>query len=245
MENTVSILLLQFRDDAAEAETEKRSFLRATGLVAGQMKVCDALSRPVGLSALDGVSAVLIGGSAHSVFETVPNLDAAVALVREARSRRLPVFGCCFGAQLLARAFGGEVVRDQTNEEFGTFAVRVSDDSWTDPLFIDQPDEFPVQCAHHDRIARLPAGAVCLASNELCPVQAFVIPGTGLYGTQFHPERSRGDYETLIARRMITHPDKTEKLDMARRTLVDTHDAERLLNKFMDRIVRGRQKSCK
>jgi len=204
-----------------------------------EMLPFDASSRPIGLEDLQGVGAIFIGGSKYSVHEGAPNLDAAVVFLREARLRRIPIFGCCFGAQIIAHAFGGEVVRDEASEEWGTFQIRASDDAWTDPLFVDQPDVFPAQCAHRDRITRLPSLALCLASSERCSVQAFVIPGTGIYGTQFHPERSKSDFEARLDSNVKAFPYLAEKFLAARETLTETVDAEKLLAKFAERIIRG------
>ncbi len=235
----VKALLLQFKSVDEGAPEEYRSFLRSTGLSEGELRALDAVGRPAVAADLQGTDALFIGGSKYSVHEGAPNQDAAVAFLREARMRRLPIFGCCFGGQLVAHAFGGEVIRDEGAEEWGTFRICSSEDAWTDPLFIDQPDEFWAQCAHHDRIARLPSLAHCLASSERCPVQAFVIPGTGIYGVQFHPERNKADFEERLERNLKAYPAYAEKFLAARQGLTETFEAERLLAKFTERIVRG------
>jgi GMP synthase-like glutamine amidotransferase len=88
-----------------------------------------------------------------------------------------PVLGICFGAQLLAAAFGGSVERAPV-KEIGW--VRV------DPVPGAQPavDPGPWLQFHSDRCI-VPADATMLATNDVC-VQAFTV-GPHL-AVQFHPE---------------------------------------------------------
>jgi GMP synthase (glutamine-hydrolysing) len=186
---------------------------------------------------LSGVNVIFIGGSKYSVFEDVPNLAALIAVLKDAREKRTPVLGICFGAQLLAHMYGGEVVRDNANEEFGTFEVKTTDDAIFDMLFADMPDAFPAQCAHQDKITKIPPGATLLASSARCAVQAFVIPGTDIYGFQFHPERSKSDFEKIIALRKADHSSDPSRYESALVSLKESSDAESLVAKVIDRIV--------
>jgi len=47
--------------------------------------------------------------------------------------------------------------------------------------------------AHKESAADTPPGAVLLATNEVCPVQAYRV-GTHLYAAQFHPEPTPRDF---------------------------------------------------
>ena len=49
------------------------------------------------------------------------------------------------------------------------------------------PEVFDAYLGHKEAVARLPEGAVLLASTDTCPVHAFRI-GRNVYATQFHPE---------------------------------------------------------
>src|SRR4051812_15065043 len=61
------------------------------------------------LPALDDVDAIVSFGGEQAAWE--PELDAEAELLREAVAREIPVLGVCLGAQLLARALGGENMR--------------------------------------------------------------------------------------------------------------------------------------
>jgi GMP synthase (glutamine-hydrolysing) len=128
--------------------------------------------------------AFVITGSSSSVTERAPWMLRAEALVREIAAARTPLFGICFGHQMIAQALGGEVTKNPRGREIGT--VRV-DRSADDPIFAGLPRTFDVHATHVDSVARLPEGARVLATTSLDPVAAFCI-GPHVKAVQFHPE---------------------------------------------------------
>ena len=107
--------------------------------------------------------------------------------LRELVERDVPVLGVCYGHQLLARAFGGEVGFNSRGDEVGTTAVALTEAGRHDPLFGGLPDELIVQNSHRQSVLSLPPDARLLASNDHDVHQAFAI-GKRAWGMQFHPE---------------------------------------------------------
>lgn len=233
----VKVVLFQLRENDDVKKIDLESYLRALKLGPAQVIAVDVLAKAPDESVLVGAHAVIVGGSKYSVWEEVPHLKELIAVLQAAKAKKIPIMGVCFGAQLLAHAFGGKVVRDEEHEEWGTFDVTTSDDSFTDMLFADAPFSFAAQCAHHDRIVTPPTGAVVLASSARCPVQAFAVPGADMYGVQFHPERSKADYEKLLEMRGRDYSADQGNLEKIRASLKETPQAEEILSKFIDRIV--------
>ena len=67
---------------------------------------------------LAGVDLVLLLGSEWSVYweSNEKEVAAEVDLMRAAMTRGVPIFGICYGAQLIAHALGGTVTRSQNPE---------------------------------------------------------------------------------------------------------------------------------
>jgi GMP synthase-like glutamine amidotransferase len=132
---------------------------------------------PVSVAAAGHPDLVVLLGSEWSVHAPVEpgSLEAECELVRSARLSGTPVLGLCYGAQVLAHAFGGRVSA-AARPEIGLVEVETSD-----------PDLVPAGpwAAFHVDVLEPPPDATVVARNS-CGVQAFVLPGA--LGVQFHPE---------------------------------------------------------
>jgi GMP synthase-like glutamine amidotransferase len=127
---------------------------------------------------LAGLAHIVVLGSTSSVYddgEAREWIDEDLAWLPRAGAAGVPVLGICFGAQLLAVAFGG-VVEPAGAEEIGWVMIDSADPGLIPPG--------PWMEFHHDRCLP-PAQATVLARNAL-GVQAFRL-GRHL-GVQFHPE---------------------------------------------------------
>ncbi len=227
------VLLLQFRGDEFARDFERRAVLRASGLPADRLVCHDLYGTEAPAHLVEGFGALIIGGSKCSVFEDHQGLASLVAAVRHAHAGKVPILGICFGAQLLAHFFGGTVVRDIQNREKGTYDMDLLPAASGDRLFSTLPKRFPVQCSHQDVIVTLPVGATALASSESCPVQAFVMPES-VYGLQFHPERSKADFEELAGRWIDNYADMLRGgSEYFLKPLRESPEAETLVSRFV------------
>lgn len=137
----------------------------------------------------EGVHGVLPLGGAMAAWEDdiAPWLPATRELLRDAVARDVPVLGLCLGGQLLAGATGGRLGVAET-AEVGVVTVHLTPEAVDDPVFRAVPGAaVPASQWHGDAVLELPEGAVLLATNEACPVQAFRV-GSSAWGLQFHPE---------------------------------------------------------
>lgn len=143
-------------------------------------------SRPV----LEGYEALIVlGGPMNSdQIDTYPNLITEVSIIREAVERGMSILGICLGAQLLAKALGGSVSRNETRE-IGWYDVEMTEAGLTDPVLSSFAQRQEVFQWHEDGI-NLPPSAKLLAGSPASPVQAFR-HGEHAYGFQFHLEADR------------------------------------------------------
>jgi GMP synthase (glutamine-hydrolysing) len=140
-----------------------------------------ALPRPE-----DGVG-FFITGSSSSVTERTPWMLRTEAFIRELVQRRVPLFGICFGHQLIGSALGGEVTRNPRGREIGTVEVRRLPSAPDDPIVAGLPTTFTANASHVDSVVKLPPGAFKLAETDLEPHAIFVV-GETTKCVQFHPE---------------------------------------------------------
>jgi GMP synthase (glutamine-hydrolysing) len=122
---------------------------------------------------------VFSGGPASVHVDGAPSIDPGVYELG------VPIFGICYGAQLLARDLGGTVARTGRGE-YG----RTDLDVVTEGVLFSaaQPAHQPVWMSHFDTITEPPAGATVVAATGDTPAAAFEDRANGRYGVQFHPE---------------------------------------------------------
>ena len=141
------------------------------------------------LPGCEGFAGVLITGSGAMVTERRDWSERSAQWLRDAAHAGVPLFGICYGHQLLAHALGGEVDYNPSGREMGTVAIELHADAAHDPLFGGLPSQFPAQATHLQSVLRTPEGATVLARSAQDGCHAFRW-GQAAWGVQFHPEFS-------------------------------------------------------
>lgn len=181
-------------------------------------------------------SAFIITGSAANVPTREPWMLHTEAWLREVVSIGTPIFGICFGHQILAQALGGEVTRNPRGREIGTIRVERLHE---DPIFEGIPQSFLANATHIDTVARLPEGARVLARSSLEDHQAIRFNGV-TYGVQYHPEIDRDIMLGYIdARREILAGEGFDVEALAG-AVIEGEVGRRTLHNFLRNVVRDR-----
>ena len=129
----------------------------------------------------------VITGSSSSVTERAQWMLRAEALIREIHDTKVPLFGICFGHQMIGQALGGRVAKNSKGREIGTVEVRVLDGAPGDPILDGLPKAFSANATHVDSVVTLPPGATLLAETDLEAHAIFAV-GETTKCVQFHPE---------------------------------------------------------
>ncbi|GAA5147804.1 glutamine-hydrolyzing GMP synthase [Nocardioides marinquilinus] len=123
--------------------------------------------------------AIILSGGPSSVYaDDAPGIDEAVF------EADVPVFGMCYGFQLMAQGLGGEVAATGARE-YGRTAVTVAEQG---TLLADVPAQHTVWMSHGDSVTAAPAGFDVLAATAQTPVAAFESLERRMAGVQWHPE---------------------------------------------------------
>ena len=135
---------------------------------------------------LDAYGAVVVlGGAMHADQDDHhPWLRDENLFLQRLLDVRIPTFGICLGAQLLAKAAHADVGPAQ-EPEIGWYDVELTAAASEDPILSRLPERFTALQWHYYTHG-LPAGAVELARSRVC-TQAFRL-GEVAWGVQFHPE---------------------------------------------------------
>jgi GMP synthase (glutamine-hydrolysing) len=170
-------------------------------LIARRVRECHVYSEivpstmPVSEMLAKRPKAIILSGGPSSVY--APGAPAAPEGLFDAG---IPVFGICYGHQVMVTALGGAVERTGAAEYGGT-PVSVAGDGGR--LLAGLPDRFSVWMSHGDTSTGAPPGFAVTARTATTPVAAIEAPARGLYGVQFHPEVMHTEYGTKIMRRFL------------------------------------------
>ena len=140
--------------------------------------------------------AIILSGGPSSVYaDDAPGIDDAVF------AAGVPVFGMCYGFQLMARGLGGDVAHTGARE-YGRTPVRVVE---AGTLLAGVPVEHRVWMSHGDSVAQAPDGFTVLASTDVTPVAAFEDLERRLAGVQWHPEVLHSEHGQQVLEHFLHH----------------------------------------
>ncbi|EGQ9325585.1 glutamine amidotransferase [Vibrio cholerae] len=176
---------------------------------------------------------VIITGSWSMVTEYCDWSEYTAEWIRKAFKIGVPMFGVCYGHQLMAYALGGHVGWHSQGREVGCKEVRLNHLAESDPLLVNAPKQFPAHLTHMQTIIDLPLGAVVLASSDQDRCQ-IVKYNECAYSTQFHPEFTQNIARSLILYRKKILDDEGISTEALLNDLTDTRDASNLLIMFVE-----------
>ena len=129
----------------------------------------------------------IITGSAAMVTDREAWSEATAVWIRQAMAVSMPLFGVCYGHQLMADALGGTVGDHPEGGEAGCLEIELLSEAGEDPLLAGLPSRFTAHLTHSQSVLVPPRGARVLARSRLDPHQVLRY-GPVAVSTQFHPE---------------------------------------------------------
>ena len=137
----------------------------------------------------EGIDAVIVGGSFHSVHENRDWQIKLKAWLEDWRKTGKPVLGICGGHQLMSIMDGGTVEKRPQGVKGRSAAIEVTEEGRIHPLMDGMGDNPSFHFGNFDHVTRVPDNAVVLARDDESPALA-LDHGGNWYSVQFHPEIS-------------------------------------------------------
>ncbi len=138
------------------------------------------------LPELDAFDGLVVSGSDLGVYDVTPWMEPLRGFLLAARDARKPVFGICFGHQIMADTFGGRAEKAACGLVVGRRLYEIAG------------TVLPTHVWHQDQVTRAPPGAKVTGAADYCPIGVLEYGFPGL-SVQFHPEYSRPKLEKLFA----------------------------------------------
>ena len=184
----------------------------------------------------DSCDAYVITGSASGVYDGDDWIGKLEEFVRGASGQSAMV-GICFGHQLMAQAFGGQVIKSPRGWGIGLHRYQVNERA----AWMDDAHSIAVPASHQDQIVQLPADARVLGGSDFTPYGILEYPQRRAVSLQSHPEFSP-EYAAALIELRRTSKYSAEQADSALETLRQPNDRARVgawLARFLRSNSRG------
>ncbi|WP_336646325.1 glutamine amidotransferase-related protein [Microbacterium sp. USHLN186] len=230
-----SVLYVCVRPERSAADAEHRSFRRGLGVAT--LDRIDLLHASLETVEWQRYEGFVVGGSPFNVTDTDKSeYQRAVEhdlerIAARALDDAATALFTCYGIGVVTRMLGGDVHTGQP-ELAGATTVHLTAAGAADALFGPSAPQLSVFTAHKEAALDTPPGAVLLATNDACTVQAYRV-GDRLYATQFHPEASPQDFaDRMAVYRASGYFDPTAYQQTERAVLAATVQGDELLARF-------------
>src|SRR5471032_1889890 len=152
---------------------------------------------------LAGYDGIAITGSSLHVYDGGPSVTRQIDLVRAALATGTPLFGSCWGLQVITASAGGSVRKNPKGREIGFGrGIRLTEAGRKHPMYVGKLDVFNAPTVHLDEVETLPPGTTVLATNAMSEVQSAEIRTNGsvAWGVQYHPEYPLREVAAIVRR---------------------------------------------
>ena len=145
----------------------------------------------------------IVTGSPHGVYEDHSWIPTVSQLINDIYNANIPIFGVCFGHQLIAQALGGHVEKSIKGWGLGLHTYKIDNSA---SYMGNLSKELTLNICHQDQVLDVPKGATIYARSQFCENAGFYIKDKVLT-MQAHPEFKVEFIEALLnARREVIIP---------------------------------------
>ena len=166
--------------------------------------------------------AYLITGSPAGVYDRFAWIDGLRQFLR-GLDGRAKLVGICFGHQIMADAYGGQVEKSHKGWGLGLHRYDVA----TRAPWMDHAAPISIPVSHQDQVVSRPAEADVLGGNDFTPFGILSYPARRAISFQCHPEFDAGYAAELVEMRRAGLPDPAHA-DRARASLLEAGDGARV-----------------
>lgn len=181
---------------------------------------------------ITNVSGLCFCGGAESVTEPTTWMMDEIRLIQEARRNDTPVIGHCLGGQLISKALGGSVMRQQY-EEFGWSRLYREDNQASKRWLKNIPEGLFAMQWHKDTFT-IPAGATRILTGRNCVNQAFVYGN--MLAMQFHVEVNRETIRNWAVDLAELHPPVSESAQTGKDIMDNLQDYYRISEQLANQL---------
>ena len=135
-------------------------------------------------NSINECDAWVISGSKFNAYDREPWMLKLREMIKDIHAAKQPLVGICFGHQIIASTFGGELNKFEGGWGLGLHEYDIKPGFDFVPSGI---NKFSLNAIHQDQVLTKPDNAEVFASSEFCPFAGLVY-GDLIFNVQAHPE---------------------------------------------------------
>lgn len=176
---------------------------------------------------IDGYDGILVTGSPSSVHDDDDWIKRLSVLIKVADQKKKRVVASCFGHQLVAKTFGGEVGHNASGWMIGNYQLKIKRHfEW----MAQRPELTGIFHFNQERVKRLPETATSFADSESYPDFAYTL-GDNIFCFQGHPEQPLKSMNNFL--KATVHQMDDAEISLAREKIRDGVPDSRLWGEWM------------
>jgi GMP synthase-like glutamine amidotransferase len=183
---------------------------------------------------ISGYDAIYLSGSPQGAYDDIDWIRRQHDLVEEAAARDIPMFGVCFGSQIIASALcGPDQVFRRGVCEVGYLDLETTDAAKHDPLCAELGAEVRMFVWHNDEVRHDHRDMIVLGHTPECPNQMWRHREVPAWGVQGHLEITRAEAPTWFSRNRARLENDGADVDALITEADDAGKAKTMLREFL------------
>lgn len=230
------ILIVQFRTDQSLSQEQRCIYDTLGADIFDKVVFVSAIDSDLSEHILENVSHVILGGSGEFFLGKDAGKDSwlpkVFLFIEKVYAQQIPIFGICFGHQILLSHAGAKIKNIPEMSEVGTFSVQMTESYIEDELFGSFPQTFDGIFGHKETPVELPDLVRVLGSSERVTASVVRIGARPAWGVMFHPDMDI----RAVRERLAMFPDyakNPENIDEALSVYREAPIAPEILRKFV------------
>ena len=148
--------------------------------------ICDTYDEEV-LINLDSYDAFMWTGGGGNIYEINNHNLSQLKLCERILDKKKPIWGSCWGMQVIVTALGGFVKKSQKPEFGYSKDIKIINPILNNSIYKNKRNTFDAPAHHYDIVDKLPDEFEIITENEVC-IQSIHSSSSKIFCTQYHSE---------------------------------------------------------
>ena len=136
---------------------------------------------------LNNFDAFMWSGGGGNIYEINDHNNSQLNFCKKIIEKNKPIWGSCWGMQVIVTAMGGNVIKCETPEFGLSKDIEIINSKLNNSIYKGKGKIFDAPAHHFDIIEKIPSGFEIVSKNSIC-IQSIYSSARNIFCTQYHSE---------------------------------------------------------